>query len=72
LFAYSLGYSLSTLSVTILLAMIDKGLKGYLNLSSLRGMTSVEALFMGIHILSLIGLPPLALFIVKAHAFASG
>jgi NADH:ubiquinone oxidoreductase subunit 2 (subunit N) len=52
--------------------MIDKGLKGYLNLSSLRGMTSVEAMFMGIHILSLIGLPPLALFIVKAHAFASG
>lgn len=52
--------------------MLDKSLRKYNNIGSLQGLAPVEALFIGIHILSLIGLPPLAMFIVKAHAFASG
>lgn len=72
MFAYSLGYRLSTLTITILLAILDKSLREYSNVSSLQGLAPIEALFIGIHILSLIGLPPLAVFVVKAHAFTSG
>jgi hypothetical protein len=42
----------------------------YVNINSLRGIGRLERLFIRLRFLALIGLPPLALFIVKTRSFA--
>ena len=68
---YIVSYRLPTLALTALLVLNSTSLIPHVNVSSLRGMSPMRRRIIGFSLLTLIGLPPLALFMTKAHVFSS-
>jgi NADH:ubiquinone oxidoreductase subunit 2 (subunit N) len=66
---YVVSYGLPTLALTALLVLNSRMTIPHLSISSLRGISPMSRTIRGFRLLTLIGLPPLALFITKAYVF---